>query len=636
MQKPSFALNDEMYDVAASGALVSYVDEIRPEDLRKGHGYQNLRGLLRKCQGKHTDSKSQYWPDKRLRRIMTRERVIEELERLQAIPKYKALFAEQRSIHWYADLILPRGTSPPDIENGAENGNLFEDSLKQGLKSEVKCFMKIFVLLSICDQYKSFKNFIDVGICDDDLPLRFEKTEDDELKLQDDFPDRVELFSDWNLPTVELFERTQYELLIPYLSHPHSDEKFIRHVQYGPETILPWKEDLSKQTQGGYGLISCIRIHPDSHGFHPFEQVKAAGGLFALKHITAEKIGNFENESQMLRMFCNYHKHFVKLLITLNIEDRNYLLFPWAGCDLETYWSSKDPPYDTEKKCMKPMRMKWLSEQIKGLVSALHKFHNPSMDLLSDKVERYARHGDLKPENILWFKSDRDEDGILVIGDLGISAINRKESRSNIPNHSVPHSPDYRPPECDQQGGTISRAFDIWTLGCLLLEMVCWALGGQALLREFGLRRMVPYLGVLTNIFFDVKKTWNGRAAILVKEVVVEWMSRLHNHERCTEYFQDLLDAIHDHMIVVLSKEAERIQSGPLLEKITLMDQKVVLPEYGEWPSSKRRSYPDPVAVETYLNENAAGRFKGCHNHLNQFAGDIQKGKTPVEMEKIK
>lgn len=114
-------------------------------------------------------------------------------------------------------------------------------------------------------------------------------------------------------------------------------------------------------------------------------------------------------------------------------------------------------------------------------------------------------------------------------------------------------------------------------------------------------------------------------------------MSRLYNDRRCTEYFQDLLDLIHNDMIVVLSKEKGRTKSDDLLKEIERLHQRLDQPNYGKWPSGrKEKTYPQPEAVETELNENATGRFKGIHNHLGEFGGHIQKGKTQAQMEQVK
>jgi len=109
-----------------------------------------------------------------------------------------------------------------------------------------------------------------------------------------------------------------------------------------------------------------------------------------------------------------------------------------------------------------------------------------------------------KPENILWFKCDGKE--ILVLSDLGLADVHREASRSNRPGMSIPVTPNYRSPECDMEGGTISRSSDIWTLGCLFLEFVVWTLCGWEGRNEFNSERYSPSTieRVQMNVYYKV------------------------------------------------------------------------------------------------------------------------------------
>jgi serine/threonine protein kinase len=159
--------------------------------------------------------------------------------------------------------------------------------------------------------------------------------------------------------------------------------------------------------------------------------------------------------------------------------------------------------------------MLWTSKQILGLTEALHQIHNPKH--LAEA--KFGRHGDLKPENILWYESPKDLMGILVIADFGLGSFNSAKSRSNIPGEAIPVTPNYRPPECDLEGGKISRSFDIWTFGCLLLELTTWALGGKELRAAFEEARTTPYItGISTDIFFDVERQGDSNKFVIKRK----------------------------------------------------------------------------------------------------------------------
>jgi serine/threonine protein kinase len=143
-----------------------------------------------------------------------------------------------------------------------------------------------------------------------------------------------------------------------------------------------------------------------------------------------------------------------------------------------------------------------MSAQIVGLAGALDTIHNPP----DAPHGPYGRHGDIKPENILWFLSEEHPRGFFVITDFGLSSINSEFSRSNIRNRDIAFSPRYRPPENDMDGGLVSRSYDIWTLGCLYLEMACWMLGGIKEIEQFELARMSPSsTGFTVSTFFDIR-----------------------------------------------------------------------------------------------------------------------------------
>ena len=213
------------------------------------------------------------------------------------------------------------------------------------------------------------------------------------------------------------------------------------------------------------------------------------------------------------------HPHLVTLLATWTVNDSHSLLFPCAMCDLDLYWTNNNP-----NPTMDVQTVRWISKQVRGLAGALYTIHEPPNDaLLPPNEHRFGRHGDLKPENILCFASPVDKAGIWVIADLGLASLNRALTRSNIPNRDIQGTPRYKPPECDLEGGTVSRSYDIWTFGCLLLELVIWALRGEQGRQRFLEELMKPYVtGSQSDRFFDIRQKESGGYVVLVKEEVNE------------------------------------------------------------------------------------------------------------------
>lgn len=160
---------------------------------------------------------------------------------------------------------------------------------------------------------------------------------------------------------------------------------------------------------------------------------------------------------------------------------------------------------------MSHSRCIWIAEQCYGIADAVAFIHDPGV-LDPSSAGVYGRHGDIKPENVLWFKKRQNSGrmGALVLSDLGLADTHRVQSRSNIPGHAIPTTPNYRPPECDMAGdkGHISRSFDIWTLGCLFLEFLVWALRGWEGRQNFRFDRCKSaYLNGETDVYFDIRRS---------------------------------------------------------------------------------------------------------------------------------
>lgn len=114
-------------------------------------------------------------------------------------------------------------------------------------------------------------------------------------------------------------------------------------------------------------------------------------------------------------------------------------------------------------------------------------------------------------------------------------------------------------------------------------------------------------------------------------------MSELHQQPGCTEYFHDLLDIIHDDMIVVLSKDKDRIRSEALLRKIKVLHSKVTDFQYGSELRPRVNRYDEPIAVKTELKENAAKRFNHWVRYVHTYEGDgdLREAKTQIQMEQV-
>lgn len=300
--------------------------------------------------------------------------------------------------------------------------------------------------------------------------------------------------------------------------------------------------------------------------------------LIAVKRLHSTLKEDFDKEQSMLNSIAQRnHRHIVKLLATYRYKNQYHLLFPWAPYNLREFWvNNPKPRWDH-------VTVLWVVEQLKGLTSGLCEVHNfkidkpnastlkvPTIDRtrlyagtagdisVAEDEYRYGRHGDLKPENILWSNEleNIDERGVLQIADFGLGRFHGRASRSEMLAKSSIASPTYEPPEIPLDR-KVSRAYDIWSLGCIFLEFVTWSLGGLSLINEFYNLRMVDGGDETVNDkFFTVinYKEPGCRDAVVRKEVL-DWIQRLLKHSRCSGALKELLALVKDRMLVILPKE---------------------------------------------------------------------------------
>jgi serine/threonine protein kinase len=258
-----------------------------------------------------------------------------------------------------------------------------------------------------------------------------------------------------------------------------------------------------------------------------------------LQHDADQKI--FHAEVDMLKRFGagarktstnpqdRTYQHLITLLGTYSIGSSFFFIFPGVECSLEDYLARTPAPLVPRLRLRllqssDAATMRWLSEQILGLTAAVNLMHSES-GLLGGGLgtpAKYARHGDLNMENIHWLKSKANYRGTLVIGDLGPVDVYGGHSYSGIPDEKPYHASIYCAPEYKIMDAGISRAYDIWSLGCIFLEIITWALGGnEERARFLQTRSEADRSWFETNVFFHTKQR-GAKYVFMVKEQVTQ------------------------------------------------------------------------------------------------------------------
>ncbi|KAF2625281.1 kinase-like protein [Macroventuria anomochaeta] len=191
-----------------------------------------------------------------------------------------------------------------------------------------------------------------------------------------------------------------------------------------------------------------------------------------------------------------FHPHLLKCLASFTFSSQYNMIYEKADCDVEKFMKMNSDP-----RKLPDMRPNDLAQQLFGLADALSVIHNQgqidpgnSFNLLvpgSEKPKTGYIH-DIKPENLLmfiyddngkktyWFRLSDFSCAKVVDVLTSVSGKNRHSWQTV----SKSGTPVYRAPESTAQGRT-SRPYDLWSLGCVYLELLVWFLDGYTALINF-------------------------------------------------------------------------------------------------------------------------------------------------------
>ncbi|KAF4635972.1 hypothetical protein G7Y89_g2100 [Cudoniella acicularis] len=465
---------------------------------------------------------------------------------------------------------------------------------------------KLFTLLFCSSKRKYIRNFLDDGISDVDLPFvrcprergvgpqRSNRGFDlciaahkncDKASHRDC---GINAMASWSKKDITDLCRDQWIVLAPIFDEiPNGD---VPHHVLDSNTVMPFIEDQQgvRDKSGGYSHVWGVRIHPAHQKVYKSTVSKLEAPLLAVKQPFSRDVEDFKKETEMLSALAvRQHPHLVKLLVTYVYKSQYHLVFPYANTNLRGYWDDTEVPNRNKETYL------WFLKQIQGLTSGLNAIHNfkaktPSSgrqsvhdtakkrvgDFLTVEEEKYGRHGDIKPENILWSNEldGSGKEGILQIADMGLGRFHRLESRSAVDPRTVNGSPTYSPPELELQK-PVSRAYDMWSLGCVFLEFATWLIEGSSQIYTFADKRgLTGADGINDDTFYTITTKENGQKTAEVRQEVLEWITRLLKNPRCSPMVQDILKLVRERLLVVST--TLRIKSQKLDEELTRIGSK--------------------------------------------------------------
>jgi serine/threonine protein kinase len=467
--------------------------------------------------------------------------------------------------NWYIPLdTLQDKITWPAFQESLPNCNL-ENKIQRARK-----VIAIIVLIYPADTRGNIESVLSDQLTDEDLPLSRPEELTDGQKLQSQCRNKIfTSFMAWDSDDVELFLEKQWMVLEPQLKfHPSGTNDIPLESQCTLEIAFCSCDEVCKTEhstvykcalrsggQNGFGnSVSSLRLPPDISAKANINlQAKAENSgpvCVALKKFDARQVKQFTQEKQVLNDICSKGIKSDHLITHLVVCDQvSCIIFPWAdGGDLAELWQ--------QKSSVVPNVFMWSLRQIVGLTQALEVLHSVN-----------TRHGDLKPANILYFGGN--DGGTLKIADLGIARGHTQATEfRRVGTVTSASTAAYQAPEMDKkEEEPMSRRYDCWSMGCIVLEFIVWLLYDFEAIKSFSHAR-----DTRTHAYYRFTYVYIQGAERLEKvdvhPVVIDAMNFLRKKDpRCTgTALEDLVNLVDQNMLKI--EPSERLHAIDIHERL--------------------------------------------------------------------
>ena len=272
--------------------------------------------------------------------------------------------------------------------------------------------------------------------------------------------------------------------------------------------------------------------------------------LFARKELTRGLRKHFDQERENLELVRKLEDpHLIRIIKAYEYGETLNLIFPCAKTNLDQYirYSRYGAPSDHSNR----PELSPLWDQLLHISKALDRIINycPKVAKGRDTCQqdtrrlehRYGYHFDLKPANILVESS-----GKLIITDFGQATFKDMSGSSKVTGRGG--TPAYAPPEADGNDFKSNRKYDIWSLGCIFLEVCAFITHGFVGVQDFDEVKSArdPSSRVRDDRFFRVKPRTN--MSYEVKPDIINWIRSLPKASNYRQHSRRFLEEI-NHLI---------------------------------------------------------------------------------------
>ncbi|KAL9639406.1 MAG: hypothetical protein Q9164_000947 [Protoblastenia rupestris] len=267
--------------------------------------------------------------------------------------------------------------------------------------------------------------------------------------------------------------------------------------------------------------------------------------MLALKLFQPSKEQLFKKELESLLVLKQRNsKHIIKLMASFSSCRSHGFIFTWAEMNLRELFAQEICP---SEKCVMET---WILTQMTGLAHGLSVIHQPADP--HDGTTAYGRHGDLHPMNILLVKSV-DDPNIDAKGILQLSSMGEANFVHSPEDFTVPRDTGmYEAPECQLERAA-GPSYDVWSLGCIFLEILVWLSEGPQGLQEFALARLNPdpmYGDIaVDDYFFTLQSEEKKYISAELRPSAKSWIERCKDHFEASSFFKEVVCLIEEHML---------------------------------------------------------------------------------------
>lgn len=315
---------------------------------------------------------------------------------------------------------------------------------------------KIFAILALISKPECILRFVEDdnlqhSHLDHKLPLPLEKLQ--------------KLLPSWN--AARMFHEEQWKFTAPVFTGSVLPRVLEREV------ILPYVGSDIEVGDGGFGDVHVVEVEPSHQIFWQGSQQKLVRKEF---RPTSTSEADYEIELRNLSILkLLKHPNVIESLGFYTYRDRHNLLFPLArGGTLANLLAGNRPAqFQSDEN---------LIVSLVGLSSALCVVH----EFNADDLKAIGCHHDLKPSNIL-IDGPR-----FILADFGLSRF-KETSQTSATTFKLGRG-DFIAPECEGLGddsgrNIIHRSSDVWSFGCITLELLTYMLKGVDGVKDFRKKR---------------------------------------------------------------------------------------------------------------------------------------------------